>query len=221
MFHVVTFILILLFFLQPLRSQAQETTPTPGEPRAYIVMPLPGQALQGSVPVSGSTRLPGFRRAELSFTYQDDPRQTWFLIQDFGEPVDDGLLTDWDTTTLSDGVYELRLVVYRDGGRQPVEILIPGLRVRNYTPIETDTPTPVTPTATPQPGDTPVPTPTSTPTLTPIPLTPTPLPTNAAMISGSEIAASIGQGVLIVGLVFAAGGVYLGLRGMLGRRRNR
>ena len=218
MFQAVVIFLILLFSLLPLRPLDQESTPTAEEPRPNIAAPLPGQALQGSVPVSGRMRLPEFRGAELSFTYQDDPRRTWFLIKTFDEPVDDGLLTDWDTTTLTDGIYQLRLVVHREGGRQPVEILIPGLRVRNYTPIETETPAP---TATPQPGDTPVPTPTPTVTSTPIPLTSTPLPTNAAMISGSEIATSMGEGVLVVGLAFAVGGVYLGLRGLLRRRRNR
>jgi len=218
MFQAIVLFVILLFSFLHLRPQVQESTPTAEEPRAYIAAPLPGQALQGSVPVSGRTRLPDFRGAELSFTYQDDPRQTWFLIKDFDEPVDEGLLANWDTTTLTDGVYQLRLVVYSNGGRQPIEILVPGLRVRNYTPIETDTPAP---TATPQPGDTPVPTLTPTVTPTPIPLTATPLPTNAAKISGSEIAASMGEGVLIVGLAFAMGGVYLGLRGLLRRRRNR
>ena len=220
MFQVIGLFLFLLYSILPLRLQAQESTPTTEKPRVYIIAPIPGQALQGSVPISGRIRLPGFRGAELSFTYQDDSRQTWFLIKAFGEPVDEGLLTDWDTTTLTDGVYDLRLMVYRDDERQPLEILLPGLRVRNYTPIETDTPTPIAPTATTQPGDTPVPTATPTTTLTPIPLTATPLPTNAAMISGSEIAASMGQGVLVIGLTFAIGGIYLGLRGMLRRRRN-
>ena len=218
MFQVIGLFLFLLYSILPLRLQAQESTPTTEKPRVYIIAPIPGQALQGSVPISGRTRLPGFQSAELSFTYQDDPRQTWFLIKAFGEPVDEGLLTDWDTTTLTDGVYDLRLMVYRDDERQPLEILLPGLRVRNYTPIETDTPAP---TATPQPGDTPVPTLTPTIIPTPIPLTATPLPTNAAMISGSEITTSMGEGVLVVGLAFAMGGVYLGLRGLLRRRRNR
>lgn len=218
MFQAIVLFVILIFSFLPLHPQAQESTPTVEKPRVYITAPLPGQALQGSVPVSGRTRLPGFRGAELSFSYQDDPRQTWFLIKAIDEPSDEGLLADWDTTTLTDGVYELRLIVYRDDGRQPVEILVPGLRVRNYTSIETDTPAP---TATPQPGDTPIPTPTPTTTLTPIPLTATPLPTNAAMISSSEIASSMGEGVLVVGLAFALGGVYLGVRGLLRRRKNR
>jgi hypothetical protein len=218
MLQVVALFVMLVLSTPSLRPLAQESTPTAEGPRAYIEAPLPGQALQGSIPVSGRTRLPGFQRAELSFTYQDDPRQTWFLIKAFDEPVDEGLLADWDTTTLTDGIYLLRLVITRDEGRDPVEILVPGLRVRNYTPIETDTPAP---TATSQPGDTPAPTPTPTMTPTPLPLTPTPLPTNAAIITGSEITTSMGKGVLIVGLAFAMGGAYLGLRSLLQRRRER
>ncbi len=220
MVQVISLFMILVLSIPTLRTQAQESTPTAEGPRVYLDAPLAGQALQGSVPISGRTRLPGFQSAEMSFTYQDDPRQTWFLIKTFDDPVDEGLLTDWDTTTLTDGVYELRVVIYRDGGREPIEILIPGLRIRNYSPIETDTPAP---TATAQPGDTPVPTSTSTTTMTPTapPVTPTPLPTNAAIISGNEITTSMGKGVLIVGLAFAVGGVYLGLRALLHRRRDR
>lgn len=218
MLQVVALLVILALSTLSLRPLAQESTPTAEGPRAYIEAPLPGQALQGSVPVSGRTRLPGFRRAELSFTYQDDPRQTWFQIKTFDEPVDEGLLADWDTTTLTDGVYLLRLVITRDDEREPIGIFVPGLRVRNYTPIETDTPAP---TATSQPGDTPAPTTTPTTTPTPLPLTPTPLPTNAAIITESEIATSMGEGILVVGLAFAMGGAYLGLRSLLRRRKDR
>jgi hypothetical protein len=208
---------LLISFL-PLRPLSQESTPTVDKPRLYITAPLTGQALQGSVPVLGRTRMPGFEHAELGFTYQDDPRQTWFLIKSFDEPDSEGLLADWDTTTLTDGVYQIRLVVYREDGRPPVEVIVPRLRVRNYTPIETDTPAP---TATPQPGDTPLPSPTPSPTATSIPLTATPLPTNAAMISTSEVRASMGKGILVVGLAFALGGIYLGLHRFLRRRVQR
>jgi hypothetical protein len=220
MVQIIALFVLLVLSILPLRPKAQESTPTAEGPRVYLDAPIPGQALQGSVPISGRTRLPGFQSAEMSFTYQDDPRQTWFLIKTFDDPVDEGLLTDWDTTTLTDGVYVLRVVIYRDGGREPVEILIPGLRIRNYSPIETDTPAP---TATVQPGETPVPSSTPTPTMTPTapPVTPTSLPTNAAIISGNEITTSMGKGVLIVGLAFAVGGVYLGLRTLLHRRRDR
>jgi hypothetical protein len=221
MFRVIALFVIFILFIPLPRLQAQQGTPTTEGPNVAIAAPLPGQALQGSVPISGRTQMDGFRRAELSFTYQDDPRQTWFLIKAFDEPVDEGRLTDWDTTTLTDGVYQLRLIIFRDEGRDPVEIIVSGLRVRNYTPIETDTPTPIAPTATTQPGDTPVPTSTATVTLTPIPLTPTLLPTNPAVLTDSEIAASLGQGVLVVGLAFALGAVYLGLRTLIRRRRDR
>lgn len=219
MAQVLDLLMILALTVLALRPHAQASTPTVDGPRAFLSSPIPGQALQGSVSVSGSTRVPGFKRAELSFAYQNDPRPTWFLIKTFNEPSDESLLTDWDTTTLTDGVYELRVLIFQDSGQGPIEILIPGLRVRNYTPIETDTPTP---TLTSQPGESPIPTPipTTTMTSTPIPRPPTPLPTNAAIISEVEIAASMGKGVLIVGLSFVFGVTYLGLRALLHRRQN-
>ena len=198
----------------------QEAGPTPSAepPQVYLVAPLPGVALQGNVSINGRTRIPGFRRAELSFTYQDDPRVTWFLIAELDEPSDEGQLANWDTTTLTDGNYQLRLMVYRDGNRRPLETIVAGLRVRNYTPLETNTPAP-TPTA--QPGNTPEPTPTPTSSATPVPLTPTPLPTNAAMITAGELTASTAKGALVVLLAFASLGLYAGLRRALQRRARR
>lgn len=203
-----------------LLSPAQQAAPTPSAaaPQVFLSAPLPGEALQGSVSITGRTRVPGFQRAELSFAYQDDPRSTWFLIAEFEEPSDENLLADWDTTTLTDGDYRLRLVVYRRGNREPMETIVAGLRVRNYTPLETNTPAP-TPTA--LPGDTPAPTATPTRTATPIPPTPTPFPTNAAMITPGEITTSMGKGALLVILAFASLGLYSALRRALHRRAER
>ncbi len=68
-----------------------------------------------------------------------------------------------------------------------ITLIVPGLRVRNYTPIETDTPTPLPPSATSGPGTAaaaqPYPEHDPHPSATPLPPTPTPLPTNPAIIS--------------------------------------
>jgi len=191
----------------PAQATASPTpSPTP-KPGAMILSPMPGQALQGLVPINGITAQEGFRAAELEFAYTYDLTHTWFLINESDKPVAGGLLAQWDTTTLTDEIYDLRLTVFLNDGRRD-SMTVSGLRVRNYTPIETDTPTPITPTSTPVPGDTPVPTITPTPTVTPIPPTFTPFPPNPAQLSTQDIATNLGKGALAVVGMFALMGIY-------------
>lgn len=187
-----------------------------GEPAAALIAPAPGQALQGLVEVTSRLPTEGFRLAELSFTYDQDPRQTWFLIAQFTDPVE-GQLAEWDTTVLTDGEYALRLRVELENGEQ-IEATVPGLRVRNYTPVETDTPAP---TPSPQPGETPAPTPSPLPTDTPRPPTPKPLSPNPASISQQDIQSSLLKGALVAVGGLALLGLYGKVRSTASRRRSR
>ena len=145
------------------------------------------------------------------------PTQTWFLIQEGTAPILDGVLAVWDTTTITDGEYTLRLLVTLNDGAQ-VETKINAVRVRNYSPIETDTPTPIPPLVTLVPAIS-----TATPThsftleatLTPHPITPTPLPTNPAVITSLQMAQTLGKGAVISIGLLALIGAYLGLRSIL------
>lgn len=190
---------------------ASENTPAPATPADIgIQSPLPGQALQGIVVIRGATEVQGFHSARLEFAYSENPTKTWFLIQEFTEPVT-GELFQWDTSTITDGIYDLRLSVTLADGKQS-KVTLTGLRVRNYTPIETDTPTPELPTATQVPGDTPIPSSTLTPTATPVPPTPTHLPPNPAQLSRRDISGSMGKGALGILGIFALIGLYTSIR---------
>jgi hypothetical protein len=189
-------------------------------PRIYINSPYPGQALQGSVPIEGNTDIPGFKAAYLYFAYTNNPTDTWFLIYEDTSPVTSGTLTQWDTTTITDGNYDLRIIVTLEDGSQLTDY-VSGLRVRNYSPIETNTPTvppAVATTIVSTPGDNPLPTgtptpnPTPTASPTPIPPTPTSLPRNPAELSLPTIFASLGRGALIAVGLFALLGIYLAAR---------
>ncbi len=189
-------------------------TATP-EPQARVASPLPGEALQGVVPISGTTDLPGFRLAEVAFAYQADPTGTWFVIQQSSTPVKDGALAAWDTTTITDGIYKLRVQVFlRDG--QVKETTLDGLRVRNYTPIETSTPERTL--AAQAPGEE-----TPTPTATPRgdyqvrAVQAAPLPTNPAQITPQHFEASALRGVMVVFGASLLGALYLGLRAIARR----
>ena len=131
--------LFLLIAFLPHPVQAQEET------QLDISSPTEGQIVQGVVVVSGSVTVLGFSSYELSFSYNDDPTQTWFVLATSSLPVFESELGTWDTTTLTDGNYNLRLRVFLlDGTVQ--ETTVSGLRVRNYTPVPTATFT-STPTA--------------------------------------------------------------------------
>ncbi len=163
-----------------------------------IVSPLPGEAVQGRVQVLGNTVVNGFLGYELAFAFRDDPTGTWFVIAQSTLPVEDGPLGEWDTTTLTDGFYTLRLTVQVNGA-EPIIFIVPDLRVRNYSPIETNTPAP---TVTLVPGVAP------TATITPLPPTATPLPGNLAEITQGNLRAALVSGAVGGTLLLALLALY-------------
>ena len=167
-----------------------------------IVSPRQGDALQGVVIIRGSSDVAGFMSVEVAFAYTGDITGTWFLIAVSSQPVHLDTLATWDTTTITDGDYELRMRTYLNDGKS-LDVLISNLRVRNYTPVETPTPAPTAlqPTAT------------STPTLTATPFpSPTPLPINSAVLTPMDVSKSIAYGGLGAVLFLMIIGAYLGLR---------
>lgn len=163
--------------------------------------PQAGEVLQGQVTITGDSDITGFVTAEISFAYASDSTNTWFLIASSSQPVTDGTLAIWDTTTITDRTYTLRLRVQRADGTF-LDATVPDLRVRNYTPIETATPTvrplvPDSPTATPVATATPAPNP-----------TPTPIPPNPAALTARAIYVNLGYGALAATLFFILFGLY-------------
>ena len=150
----------------------------PGQvPQAAITSPRMNAVLRGRVEIKGSASIPNFWYYKVEYGYGADPL-SWALVDGETHPTEviDGVLAIWDTTTVPDGTYSLRLrVVYRDGNYE--EAFVRQVVVANAEPTETPTPT-VTPTSTPTPVATPtvaIIQPTIPPTPTPVP-TPTPLP---------------------------------------------
>lgn len=171
-----------------------------------VQSPKGGEALQGVVSIIGTTDLEGFRSAEVAFAYQNDATSTWFVIQQISQPVKEGSLASWDTTTIADGIYRLRVQVFLQDG-QVQETVVNGLRVRNYTPVETGTPD--TGAARFE---------TSVPTSTPLPdfqVTPgsvKPAPTNPVQLTGADIQSSALRGVFAILIALIIAGMYVGLR---------
>ncbi|MGZ6316006.1 MAG: hypothetical protein ACXWNQ_01995 [Anaerolineales bacterium] len=181
-----------------------------------IIAPADGQVLQGQVSVKGSTDIPDFSSAELAFTYATEPNASWFVIQTASLPVSNAELMVWDTTSISDGDYILRLrVLLLGGGFQDARV---NVQVRNYTATVTSSlpapsvtmteqsvlqvPTALIITASETPEQ---------PVASAVP-TPSPLPGNPAGVTPSEVSAVFWRGALGVGLVLLLFGAFLRLR---------
>jgi hypothetical protein len=189
--------------------------------KATINSPLPGEVVQGAVVIRGNTSLDGFLAYEVDFAYSTDTTQTWFLIHESTISIQDGILAVWDTTTITDGEYNLRLMITQTGG-ESVEVQVSNLRVHNYTPKETDTPMPTQSHATLAvniPTNTEAPQLTATPKITSLPVTPVSLSTNPAEISPAQVMMMFGKGAAITISIFAILGVYKGIRAALHSRK--
>ncbi|MGC1376586.1 MAG: hypothetical protein WA821_10190 [Anaerolineales bacterium] len=202
---------------------AQDASPTPeeltraGTPSVIpelptvgpvsVSYPIHGQTLTGSVNITGSIALDGWTSYELAFSDANGAAPSWFIFATGTNPVPDGPLAVWDTTTLTDGDYNLRLRVFTPGGSQ--DVFVYGLRVRNYR-IDTPVPT-ITLTPTASPIVTAVPTATPAPTSTPY-STPTPMPPNPASLRPGEIVFNLGRGALFTALLFGVFGLFLRMR---------
>ena len=160
-------------------------------PLVELSLPRDGDYVLDVVDVRGSARLDDFDHYEVQYGIGDSPIG-WGVINWQPVAVENGLLHQWDTRTLLNGMYSLRVVVFDRHGNSAMS---PAIRVIVDNPEPTATPTPTrTTTATPTPTWTLTPTPTRTlwVTVTPEPtvtatrtpwptLTPWPSPTRTAV----------------------------------------
>jgi hypothetical protein len=184
---------------------AAQTTPP-----IAITSPAAQEVLRGQVTVTGTLDVPSFVSAQLDFAYASDPTGTWFTLQTLSDPVFDAVLATWDTTSITDGDYVLRLrVTFEDGTFQ--EVTVP-VKVGNEA-APTSTPEVI---ATPEGVNLLVPTPfllAASPTPTDVPRpTPTALPENSASLGQDEIYASLKRGVLVILGLFALAGLVIRIR---------
>ena len=204
--HVQSMKLIVLISFVIFSIVAQGTSPL------AITSPRAGDTLRGKVNITGTTDIPNFLSAQLDFKYASDESGNWFTLQPLSQPVLDSTLFTWDTTSITDGDYILRLqVILTDGTSQ--EVTVPVTILNDST---SPTPT-VTPTVTPETilvGQ--VPTPfllAASPTPTDVPRpTPTTLPANPISLNQNEIYASLARGAVVIIGLFVFAGIILRLR---------
>lgn len=129
-----------------------------------ITSPEVNSEVRGRVPIVGSASVPAFQFYKVEYGIGPSPSQ-WAVIGSLHDaPVINGQLEIWDTTTVPDGVYSLRLQAVKQDGNYE-EFMVRQVVVANTRPTATPQPT-STPTrlATSTPVDTPVLQPTATPT---------------------------------------------------------
>jgi len=196
----------LLLFMTLFSIAAQNST-------IAITSPRPGDVLRGQVSITGTMDVLNFLSAQLDFKYASDSAENWFALQSLSQPALDSALYTWDTASITDGDYILRLQVYlTDGTTQ--EVTVPITIQNDSLPA---TPTALPATSTPESifgGQIPTPfllAPSPTPTDVPRP-TPTPLPTNPMLLTQNEIITSLARGALVIIGLFIFAGIILRLR---------
>jgi hypothetical protein len=180
-------------------------------PPVAITSPASGEILRGEITIIGSTDIPNFASAQLDFKYASDDGDSWFPLAALSQPVLDSPLYLWNTASITDGDYILRLrVTLTDGTFQ--EVTVP-ITIQNDAPILTPTPAV---TSTPASIGVQIPTAfllaaSPTPTEVPRP-TPTPLPPNPASLTQSTILTSLGRGAIVIIGLFIFSFILLRLR---------
>ena len=177
-------------------------------PSIFIQSPREGQALQGIVTIEGKIRGEGFKEGKISFSYVESKDPTWFFIADIDPETSDSsqasFVVNWDTSQITDGDYNLRLVAEYWNAAAIFE-LIPNLRIRNHSPVETSTPVPIVVNGTLEISPT-----LSAERITDYSLenTPPALPLNPVVIKSDGLFRTlIGSGIFVA-LAFFAGGLY-------------
>jgi hypothetical protein len=121
MARTVLFKIVLLLFLG-LQNMNQ------GSELPRVDSPQPGEQLHGQVIISGNTAISAFARTEIYFGYSGT--NDWFLIGISDQPVRNGPIATWDTTSITDGKYQIKVVVFLIDGSY-AEVVVPDLTVSN------------------------------------------------------------------------------------------
>src|SRR5262249_31599353 len=114
---------------------------TPLPVSIVILSPVPGNIVAGNVQILGSAIHPQFLQYQVEYGPDPNPSNLWFpATSAVTTPILNGLLGIWNTTTVQDSKYQLRLRVYlRDGTL--LTTVINNITVQNQvnTPIPSPT----------------------------------------------------------------------------------
>ena len=140
--------LVTVFSLALLAWPAQAAPPAQNS-QAAITSPVDGQEIAGTLTISGSASHPQFARYELAFGPDPNPKDAWQVFSENSQQIANNVLGSWNTTSVADGTYMLRLRVVRKDSNYS-EAFVRGLAVRNQQPTKTPTPSSPAPTFEPE-----------------------------------------------------------------------
>jgi len=162
-----------------------------------INSPQKDDVVQGVVEIKGTVASDTFQAAEVYYGYGNS-LENWFLIAHLDQPVENALIARWDTTTITDGEYQLKLrLLHRDGSFD--EFIVNPVHVRNYSAAPTITPAPA--------NQDPAIVETATPTQLAL-IYATPFAENAAATSLQGIRLSMAAGIVLAVLALAGLFIY-------------
>ena len=128
--------------------------PAAQDPRPIIAQPAQNAPVRGEVQIVGSATHPQFQRYELYFAPWPPSDQSWVFIGDAHfNPVQLGLLGTWDSRSVTDGTYGLRVRVVKQDGNY-IDSEPRTVEVANFRQVAS--PTPEVAEATAEPLPTPV-----------------------------------------------------------------
>lgn len=108
-------------------------------PGLYITAPESGDVVEGVIEIRGSVPEEAFSSAEVLYAYEQAEVETWFLITRLDKVVQDDVLATWDTTTITDGEYRIKLVMKTASGNE-YHVIVEHLQVSNYSRVQDQTP---------------------------------------------------------------------------------
>jgi hypothetical protein len=167
-----------------------------------INYPQHGQSVQGVVEITGSVTSDIFLRGELYYAYSNTENTTWFLITQLNQPIENGILARWDTTTITDGEYQIKLKLIKTDNTSD-DLIIQTVYVRNYS---------IEPTVTPAPTNAVIIVEKETPMPSNLTFS-TPFPQNPAAVSSEGIKKSITIGIILTLLILAGLLLYRNVNG--------
>ena len=171
-----------------------------------MTSPKEGEILQGSIYIQGTISGSAFEYAEISFQYQDSQSTNWFLIDTIETTIVDDTIAIWDTSTIADGKYRIKVIAYYENN-QIHEAVLENLDIRNYTAVEPggniEGEGQSTPMGNAQSVDE------ATPTSAPIP---TAVPPNEMTVSRSQFFITLIQGAIFGILLLVAGLLFVIIR---------
>ncbi len=194
--HKIINLLLILPFISGWFSQNQQLD------LVRLTSPKDGEILQGSIYIQGTISGSTFRYAKISFQYQESQSTNWFLIDTIETTVVDDTIAIWDTSTIADGKYRIRVVAFYENN-QSQEAVLENLDIRNYTPVGPGENLDIGEMSTPS-GNVQV---VTEATSTSLPL-PTKIPPNEMIVTGPQFFVTLLQGaafgvlLLVVVLVF-------------------